>query len=320
MYTNPHEVSPSEFIKKLMFAVFCLVLFTGQAQQIVSFKQNGKVGFKMDDKVLIEPQYDTTLGFDVKQKVALVANLNPKKNFINPLTKEVKKVYDFYYITPENKKISVTTADKKMVSEFLIQQKIQKDYLLNTDFFKIVHDGKTYLLNKSGKQITTSGYDNIYFTKCPLFFITETRDKTGQTFLGLIDQEEKQVIPPNYSKISMNMYDSLIICCTAGTKFNGSDDVYNYKGEKLSSSARHIDYAFRQFTVFKLYEPHTSFIILENSTKKEKTIAADALFYQKDENIVMKQGEKYFSYNFKTDKKTQLDKNFTSDPNLNEQH
>lgn len=304
-------MSRSVFISALLSVCMLSSLFV-KAQQIVAFKQNGKTGFRLNDKTIIEPQYDTTFGFDAKQKIALVGNLNSKKNFINPLTKELKRVYDFYYITPENKKISIVTADKKTADEFQTQQKVQKEYLLNASYFKIIYDNKVYLLDKSGKQLTASGYDNISFTKFPTLFMTELRDKSGQVFVGLIDESEKQVIPPNYSKIAINMYDSLIVCCTAGTKFNGSDDVYNYKGEKISSSARHIDYALKEYTVLKLYEPHVSYIILENSSKKEKPVTADALYYLKDEEVVMKQGDNYFLYNFKTDKKTPYDKKLIS--------
>jgi hypothetical protein len=290
------------------------------AQVITSFSQDGKWGFKLDEKVIIEPQYDTTFGFDIKHKIALVANLNSKKNFINPLTKEIKKVYDYFYIGPDNKKINLTTADKKVVNEFVNQQKLQKEYLMNTDFFKINYEGKIYLFDKSGRQVTSNGFDNIYFTKCPVFFITETKDKSGQTYLGLIDEHERQIVPSTYSKISINMYDSLIICCTAGIKFNGSDDVYNYKGVRVSNSTRHIDYAYKDFTVYKLYEPQISFIIYDNLNKKEKSLQAEAMYYLKDENLVMKQGDNFYFYNFKTDKKTPFDKKLTSYYNIHEQH
>lgn len=291
------------------------------SQHITAFRgDNSKWGFKQGEAVVIEPQYDTTFGFDATQQIALVANLNPKKNFINPLTKEIKKVYDFSYINPENRKVQLNIPNAPLpITEFQNQQRLSKEYLLASNYFKITQDNKTYLFSKAGKQITPNGYDNIRFTKCPIFFITETKEKTGQTFVGLIDDKEKQIVPATYSKITFNMYDSLIICCTAGVKFNGVDDVYNYNGDKLESSAHHVDYAFKDAVVYKLFEPKVSYLIHESEGNKLKPVAADKLYYVKDKNIIMKQGDNYYFYDFKTEKKTPFDKKLYLDYNLNEQ-
>ncbi len=314
-------MSHSKAFKRFLSILFVTGTCIAFSQHIIAFRgENRKWGFKQGEAIVIEPQYDTTFGFDATQQVALVANLNAKKNFINPLTKEVKKIYDFSYINPENKKIVLNTPTGALpITDFANQQRFAKEYLLASSFFKIMHDNKVYLFNKTGKQITHSGYDNIQFTKCPVFFVVETKDKTGQTFLSLIDENEKAITPAIYSKIQINMYDSLIICCTAGAKYNGSDDVYNYKGVKQASSARHVDYAFRDCMIFKLYEPKISYVILEHKTKKETAVEADRLYYLKDENIVMKQGENYYFYNFKTEKKTPFDKKLYLYYNLNEQ-
>jgi hypothetical protein len=312
------------FYKIVVRSLFFLFLIGNDfvfSQRLTSFRgDNSKWGFKQGEAVIIEPQYDTTFGFDATQQVAMVANLNPKKNFINPLTKEIKKVYDFYYINPENRKVQLTVSAAPLpITEFQNQQRLAKEYLLASNYFKINQDNKIYLFSKTGKQITQSGYDNIQFTKCPVFFVTETKDKTGQTFVGLIDENEKQIIPPTYSKIKINMYDSLIICCTAGVKFNGADDVYNYKGDKLETSAHHVDYAFKEAVVYKLFEPKVSYLIHENEGNKIKPLAADRLYYLKNQNIVMKQGDNYYFYDFKTEKKTPFDKKLYLEYNLNEQ-
>lgn len=309
------------------YLLFVLVLLIGSAscaQNIVAFRnEDKKWGFKKGDEIIIEPQYDSTFGFDATQKIALVANLNPKKNFINPLTRELKKVYDFYYITDKNKKLFIILADKKtVVMELPNQQKLQKDYLQNLNYFKIYNDGKYYLFSKSGEQIS-GGFDNIYFTNHASFFITETKDKSGTIFLGLIDDNGKSIVPSSYSSISVNINDSLIVCCTAGIKASGNDDVYNYKGEKKMSYGRHIDYVTKEFIAFKIYEPVITFIIQylnikEDNMKHERILKCEKVQYLGGDELLYKQGKNWYLYTILTEKKVNFDPKLYPSIHLNE--
>jgi len=303
-----------------VYPLLVLSLYAG-AQNITSYRDDTKKwGFKKDGQVFIEAQYDSVFGFDPTQKIALVSNLNPKKNFINPLTRELKKAYDYFYITTDNKKICLHMGDKT-VTEFPNQQKLQKEYHQDLNFFQVFYDGKFYLMNKNGTQVTATGFEHIYFTPEPAFFITETKDKNGQTYLGLINGLGKIIIQSTYSGITVNTKDSLIICCTAGIKYNGSDDVYNYKGEKVTSNGRHIDYATKSYIMFKIYDPVIAYIIHLNqqeSEEKEKTIKCDKVHYLEGDEIAIKQGKDWYLYNVKSDKKANFDPKSYPAININE--
>lgn len=283
------------------------------SQTITPFKQTGKWGFKKGEAVIIEAQYDSIFGFDATQQIALVCNLNPKKNFINPLTKELKKIYDFYYITPTNTKVNLMLPDlKNPVNEFANQQKLQKEYLGTQAHFVIFYDGKNYLFNKNGKQITTTPYDNIYLTNHPDFFVIEIKEKSGQSLMGLINEYGKQIIENRYSKIQINTKDSLIICCTAGIRFNGTDDVFDYQGNKKHSSNKHIDYAGKDYIIYKLFEPVLSHVVLDNEDNKEKIIKCDKLSIIKKDEFLIHTDNNWYIYNLKTDKKIEADKKLYS--------
>lgn len=281
----------------------------GFSQSISAFKSENKWGFKQDSKVVIEPQYDTVFGFDPSNKICLVGKTSPFKRSINSLTKEVRKEYIYNYITPSNKKIYARISDSKdSVCDFSITKVTMNKYLNDKNYFIVNYNGKELILNKNGRQITELGFDNISFSKVDSFFITETRDtKSANVFLGVINAKGKQIIPPTYSKISFNIYDTLIFCCTAGIRFNGSDDVYNYKGEKLHSHTKHIQCATKKYTIFRLFESENSYAIFDNKTLKEKPMKAEYVYYLNNDNIVLLDGD-WFFYNLATEKKIPIDK------------
>lgn len=278
------------------------------AQSISNFKQSNKWGFKKGETIIIEPQYDTAFGFDQTGKVCLVGNINPAKRSINPLTKEIKIEYTYFYINPKNEKIYIKRSNTDSTFEVSVSKHTPAYYLNNNTAFAAFVGGKKYLVSKKGNTITNTAYDNIVFTKVPNFYITETKEpKNNQTYVGLIDETGNYVIQQAYSKISINTNDSLIYCCTAGIKFNGSDDVFNYKGAKVHSSARHIQCTGKKHAVYKLYESETAFVVFDIETGKEKPLKAEWVYYLKNEALVILDGDWYF-YDMKTDKRFPIDK------------
>jgi hypothetical protein len=110
-----------------------------------------------------------------------------------------------------------------------------------------------------------------------------------------------------YSGISLNAIDSLFICCTSGVKYNGSDDVYNFKGNKVHSSARHIQYCGKSYAVYRLFESENSYVIFDIKNNKERSLKAEWVYYLKNDKLVLLDGDWYF-YDMKTDKRFPIDK------------
>lgn len=288
------------------------------AQSISEFKLKNKWGFKKGESIIIEPQYDTTFGFDQTNSVALVGNINPNKKSINPLTKEVKLEWNYFYITNSNKKVYIKHSDNDSTYEVSIAKQIPALYLNNNPSFVAMVKEKKYLLRKKGGTIQTSAFDHIHFTKVPDIYMVETKDpKNGQTYFGLIDTEGKFVVQQVYSKIRLNSYDSLLICCTAGVKYNGSDDVYNYKGQKVHSSPKHIQYCGKNYAVYKLFESENAYIIYDITNSKEHPLKAEWVYYLKNDNLVLLDGDWYF-YDMKTAKRFPIDKKLITYFNLDE--
>jgi hypothetical protein len=163
-------------------------------------------------------------------------------------------------------------------------------------------NGKKMLWSKKGKLVAPVSHDNINFTKIPGFYTFEE-----SSVIGLMDETGKQLIPPTYSKISFNTDDSLIYCCTAGSRFNGSDDVYNYKGEKIHTSNKHIQFAGKNYVIYRLYASENSFVVFDVKENKEKNLKAEYVYYLKDNKIAMLDDD-WFFYDLKTEKRTPLDK------------
>lgn len=294
---------------KLSATLLFISAYVGlNSQNITSFKQNGKWGFKKGEAVLIEAQYDTTFGFDPTNKICLVGKVNASKRSINPLTKELKIEYTYSYINPKNEKIYIVKSNTDSTNEVSITKQTPAAYLNKNHAFAANVGGKKYLISKNGKTLINAAYDNINFTKVPNFYITETKDtKSGQTYIGLLEESGSYLIQPFYSKVSINSADSVIYCCTAGVKYNGSDDVYNYKGNKIHSSAKHIHTASKKHIVYKLFESENSFIVHDLHSGKEKPLNAEWIYYLKNEFLVILDGEWYF-YDMNTEKRYPLDK------------
>ena len=122
-----------------------------------------------------------------------------------------------------------------------------------------------------------------------------------------MDGNARSLIGPTYSKISFNIYDSVIYCCTAGSKFNGMDDIYNYKGEKIHSSNKHIQCAGKNYAIYRLFESENAYIIYDLKEKKEKEVKAEYIYYLKNDNVALLDDD-WFFYDLKTEKRIPMDK------------
>jgi len=293
-------------VSGLRLTITVLITFTTAcvfSQTISAFKSQGKWGFKKGEAVIIEPQYDSVFGFDQTGQICLVGNEEAAKRSINSLTKQVRKEYTFNYINSKNQKFyfkpqlgldSSCNVNVNKQTAFL--------YLGKNDVFVVSVNGKKMLWSKKGNMVSSTSHDNINFTKVPGLYTFEE-----SSVWGLMNKTGKQLIPPTYSKINFNTIDSVIYCCTAGSKYNGSDDVYNYKGEKIHSSNKHIQCASKNYLIYRLYASENSFIVFDIKENKEKALKAEYVYYLKDNKVAMLD-EDWFIYDLKTEKRTPLDK------------
>jgi hypothetical protein len=286
-----------------LMVAFVFISLCFQSQTFSAFKSGKKWGFKQGEAIVIEPQYDSVLGFDQTNQICLVGNEDAAKRSINSLTKQVRHEYIFNYINTKNQKLYFKAP---MALDSSCNVNVNKQtgslYLNNRETFIASINGKKILTTKKGVQISTAAYDNINFTKVPGFYIFEIN-----SVWGLMDETAKQIIPPTYSKLSFNIYDSVIYCCTAGSKFNGMDDVYTYKGEKIHSSSKHIQCAGKNFAVYRLFESENEFVVFDLNEKKEKHIKAEYIYYLKNDTVALLYDD-WFLYDLKTDNRTPLDK------------
>lgn len=293
-------------VSDLRLTIAVLITFTSVcvlSQTISSFKSQGKWGFKKGEALIIEPQYDSVFGFDQTGQICLVGNEDASKRSINSLTRQMRKEYAFYYINPKNQKLYFK---EPLALDSTCNVNVNKQtaslYLGKNDVFVVSVDGKKMLWSKKGKRMPSSSHDNINFTKVSGLYTFEE-----SSVWGLMDETGKQLIPPTYSKISFNTFDSIIYCCTAGSKFNGSDDVYNYKGEKILSSNKHIQCAGKNYVIYRLYASENSFIVFDVKENKEKPLKAEYVYYLKDNKIALLDQD-WFFYDLKTENRTPLDK------------
>ncbi len=300
-----NQLQTVKALVKVRLTIAVIITFTyafSFSQTISAFKTGDKWGFKKGQAVIIEPQYDSVFGFDQTQQVCLVGSIDPKKQTVNSLTKQIKIVYTFKYINPENERLYFKAPNSLDSSSEATPTKFCGSlYHTYTNLMIACVSGKKILATKKGVQISDS-YDNMNFTKVPGFYTFETN-----SLLGLIDRSGKPIIPAGYSKISFNTEDSLIYCCTAGSKFNGSDDIYNYKGEKIHTSTKHIQCAGKNYVIYRLYASENSFIVFDVKENKERNLKAEYIYYLKDDKVALLDDD-WFFYDLKTEKRTPMDK------------
>jgi hypothetical protein len=275
------------------------------SQLLTAYRSDNKWGYKNGESIVIASQYDTALAFDQSNRIAVIGKALTKRSLSSTTT---KKEFTYSLINSRNQKLYIHPFDgPDSICEFSLTKNMIADYMSAKELFAVGYAGKKFLFNKSGKQVS-GAVDNLHNTNIPTLFTYEIKEKTGQSYWGLIDENGKQIIPAAYSRIVINPKDSIIVCCTAGLKTNGSDDLFSFSGQRKSSSARHIDYAYRNFTIYKLHEPEISYIIQNNTEKKETALKANWAYYLPTGIMIFRQGkDHYFFYKLKEDKKIPFD-------------
>jgi hypothetical protein len=257
------------------------------------------------------PEYDTAFAFDKTGQVALVASKSQFNKEVNPITGEEEYLYDYYYVNLKNKKIKIL-AEHFPDSMFIFphQQELHLSYRDSSNYFKILFQGKLYLLNKNGKQLS-SGFDNITETKAKGFFETENYSKFEKKVVrikGLIDSTGFQVVKCKYHTININKEDSSIYCCSAvfGAKLN--DDVFNYKGKLIYSSIKHIEFSSKTLHIIKSYSPREEFIVENTKTGETYYLDGESIRYLKNNKAALIKNNNLYVIDLLTQKKQKLDK------------
>jgi hypothetical protein len=282
--------------------VLILVFAKTLLAQTIAFKDQNKWGVKENDRILIPAKYDTLINFEAKGNVCL-ACCTTKVMVANRFIKTSTINYFCNYLNRKHEKLSIVLENGDTCSVFGFGKTSVKQLTENPSGFTVIAKGKKYLVDKTFKQLTAKGYYDVNFSLDKNFYHAEKMDDNEQVYSGLIDLQEKEIIPFHYSKIKINPIDSLISGCAAGVGNNLEDDIYTYDGKKVDSYRRHIDLATKNFIIHKLFEPKEHFIIYNVKTKEEKNLKADEVYFYEHDEILIKIKNDWYIYNLFTNQK-----------------
>lgn len=288
-----------------------MMSFVLKAQLIKPFCENKKWGYKVGDKVIISPQYDSVFPFDKTNQIALVSNKNEFNKEVNPLTGEEEIVFDYFFIDSKNNKIKLQVENfPDSMFTFGNQQELQFNYLDSSNYFKILFQNKLYLVSKKGKQLS-GGFDNITETKAIGYFETEKYAEFDKQIIrtkGLVDSTGLEVVKCKYHSVTINAEDSTIYCCSAVYNSKLNDDVFNYKGKLIYSNKNHIEFASKAIRVLKHYEPNEYYEIENVNTKNSFDIDGNLFVYLKKNKALIINKDSWYLIDVLTKKRQKIDK------------
>jgi hypothetical protein len=290
------------------WSVFITLCFFGGLQaQTEVFKEFNKWGIKDKDKIIIKPVYDTAFNFDAGGKVCLVCNKSkntPNNRFIKLTTVS----YNCNYLDKNGRRLMVIPSGADSAcSIFSLSKEGVKQYQEDARYIIATVKNRKFLIGKDFKQITFKEYSDLHVTDEPGFIIGEIRTEGNMILKGLINLDEKEIVPFMYSNIKFNRRDSLIVACSAGLGNSREDDIYNYEGKKLDSYHRHIDMATKQFVIHKIFEPKEYYLIFNPKNKEEKIVYSEEASILHGEELLMRNEDHWFTYDMLTNKKKPYD-------------
>jgi hypothetical protein len=301
----------------VLLVLSCFLMYAQKEPKPKTFLKGNKMGCEWNGKEIIPPVYDTIFAFDATNTICMACNevkATPSK-FIKVATKS----YECKYLNKNNQAFYLKRTVKDSSCLFGISKNTVKQYQSLSNYFVATYGGKKYLVSKNFNVITPSPFNEIYFTQNREFFITETKTENNAILLGLINSENKLIIPSEYSGIKVNDKDSLIIACSSQSKVNGEDDVYNYQGKKVHSFRRHIEQANKKYILYHIFEPNNYFIVLNRKTNEEKPLNGQNVTYVKDDTFAIKSDGNWFYFDIVKNIKTPFEKREKT-PENNEQN
>jgi hypothetical protein len=245
--------------------------------------------------------YDTVFNFDPTGKLCL-ACFEIKTATSNKFMRVLSTSYACNYLNKKNERLTITNGDDTC-SVFSLGKNTIAEYQGNGPLFVANVKGKNNLVTKEFRQLTTRGYHTIAPGAVPGFYLTKELSESEILFSGLINAKEEIIVPYQYSGISINPFDSVIIACSAGVRRNADDDLYDYSGNKTESYRRHIEQATKNFVIHKLYEPKEHYILYNKKTLEERTLTADELLPAANDSVLIRIRHDWYYYDLKTNTK-----------------
>lgn len=278
--------------------VIYTVFFGRAAAQTTTFKERNKWGIKENEKVIIPAIYDSIFNFDDDGKVCLACFKS--KGPTNKIIKTNTFTYHCNYLNKQMKKLTIKTEQNDTCTVFSLGKNSYRQYTDQQRVFSVAVKGKKYLVSKEFNQLTFKGYHDISPSVEPMFYQAQVMDETETVLSGLLDLNEKTVIPFQYAHIRINPVDSIIMGCTAGIKTNGEDDLFDYTGKKKESYHRHVEMATRHFIIHRVFEPKDHFVIYNIATKEEKNLQANEVHFFEHDEILIRIKDDWYVYDLNT--------------------
>lgn len=274
--------------------IFCVDLFA----QPVPIKIKGRWGIKDGDKVLIQPVFDTIFNFDEGRKVCLACA--KQKAPANKIIRTNAVSWACNYLNPKQQKLTIKTNDNDTCTVFSFTKNSVKNYMDYQESIVVSVKGKMFLVSKDFRQLTFNDYHEISPSVDPLFYQVKIIDGSETALCGLIDRQEKIVIPYQYSHIRINPIDSLIMGCAAGVREGSDDDIFDYNGKRLESYRRHVEMATKTHIVHRVFEPKDHFVIYNINSKEEKNLNANEVHFFDHHEILIRIKDDWYVYDLNT--------------------
>jgi hypothetical protein len=272
-----------------------LALASGQMQSQTTPFREQKWGIKENNSVLIPPVFDTLFNFDPTGKVCL-ACFRVKGSSGNKFIKVTTVNYACNYLDRSDSRLIVRNHEGDTCSVFSLTKAGVRQLNENSAYFTANQKGKKHLVTKNFRQLTHKGYEDVSVSPDPLFYLAWQKNEMETVFAGVIDTTEKVIVPFQYAVVKVNTEDSIILACSSGVRDNADDDLYNYRGKRIESARRHVEWATRNFLVHKLYEPREHLVIYNRATHQEKEIQAEEVQAHSADEILLKHGSEWFLY------------------------
>lgn len=273
--------------------------------QTTAFRENGKWGLTEKGITAIPAVYDTLVFNDSTGATCLACYkvMSPSTNkFIKVLTKS----YQCNYLDKSGTRLVIKTQGSDTCSVFKLAKQTVRQFTESAAYFVAAVKNQKFLISRDFQQLSFGNYYDIGFCAEPDFLLTRISNDGVIAYTGLVNRKEELIIPYQYSGITVNTQDSLIIACSGAVRPGAADDVFDYKGKKLGAYHRHVELATKNFIVHKLYEPKEIYIVYDLQSKEEKTLIADEVLIQTSDELRIRVKNDWYIYNMTKGEKKPL--------------
>lgn len=287
---------------RYIFLFYCLTNLCGKTLHAQLQRENNKWGFLKENTYLIPPNYDTIFGFDSTNTICL-ACCRIKTGSVNKFINVRVTSYNCHYYNQSGQSLIIRNQLNDTFSVFSLAKNSIRQYKNTSPFFTATVKGKKYLLTKDFKQQTFNDYAEIRAAEEPGFFVSQLFNEADRLVTGVVNAQEEPIVPFGYTDIRFNTVDSLIIACAANTLPNALDEVFNYKGQRLQQSRRHLEMATKDYLIQKVYEPKECYILVKIENNTETSLVAEEMQYYKGNEVLIRLKNDWYIYDLQTNQK-----------------